>query len=961
MTTPRWRLHITARMAATLVLTWLVAACATTVDVTRSPNDDRDYEYRVLDNGLSVLLVSDPAADKAAASLVVDAGWFDDPPDRSGLAHFLEHMLFLGTEKYPDTDEYQRYISTYGGRHNAYTSGDHTNYFFDIQPDRLEGALDRFAQFFVAPRLDAEYVDREKNAVDSEYQLYFNDDAWRGFHVNKLAMNPAHPGSRFNVGSLGTLAGDVRTDLLRFYEQHYSADRMSLVVLGPQSVGELRTWATAMFGAVPRRATLPPTRMPPLYASGALPTEVRFKTVKDTRLLNFNFPVPSLDPYWRQKPGDFIANLLGHEGEGTLHAWLKSRGWIESLAAGAERFDPQNGLVTIALELTESGEAHLGEIEDAVYDYIALVRTSGLERWRYEEQARIAELSFRFEEKRSPMATVYGIAPDMRLYPPRDVLVAPYLMSGYDEAVLKRYLDALRPDNVAVEFASQQVEGTSVEPWFKVPYEIRRPAARAEDGAPTPGLALPAPNPFLPDRIDLLGAHEERPHRVVDTPGLALWLARDTSFGAPRANTFLDIEVEGGLATVEDAVNADLYARLVEDRLNAFAYPARMAGLAYDISADGRGYGIAISGFDDKQPRLLDALLETFAGLEIDEARFALYRDALKRELDNSRAERPFEQASAALAHLLVENAWPPELLARQVESATVDGLEAWRRTRLARVDVTGLLHGNLGEEAAKRVQHVLARNLPIGALPAFEPRVVAPREALRHRLDIDNADASFVLYVQGSESSIAERARYGLAAQIVAAPYFNELRTEQQLGYAVFASPALLRRTPGIAFTVQSPVAGPDALLGATEKFLADYRENIATMTPEEFEAHKQSLVSKLMEKDKNLAQRGARYWSDLDLGFLEFDSREQIAAAVTALTPSQFLAFYDGLLARVGKERLVVYSEGKFDEAPPGTEIDDVAAWKRSEEGSAGVSAPRSPDETPAAQPAASVHSAR
>src|SRR6056300_925569 len=124
-----------------------------------SPNDNREYRYLQLENQLPVLLVSDPNADKAAAALDVAVGSGQDPVTRMGLAHYLEHMLFLGTKKYPNPDDYQQFIASHGGSQNAYTSFDHTNYFFDIAVDQLEGALDRFSQFFVAPRFDPRYVE----------------------------------------------------------------------------------------------------------------------------------------------------------------------------------------------------------------------------------------------------------------------------------------------------------------------------------------------------------------------------------------------------------------------------------------------------------------------------------------------------------------------------------------------------------------------------------------------------------------------------------------------------------------------------------------------------------------------------------------------------------------------------------------------------------------------------------
>ena len=122
----------------------------TAAELAKSPNDKRLYEALTLDNGLKVLLISDAKADEAAASLYVHIGQFSDPQDRQGLAHFLEHMLFMGTEKYPDVDDYRKFIKRHGGQSNAGTGQESTGYFFSIDHAHLEGALDRFSQFFIA-------------------------------------------------------------------------------------------------------------------------------------------------------------------------------------------------------------------------------------------------------------------------------------------------------------------------------------------------------------------------------------------------------------------------------------------------------------------------------------------------------------------------------------------------------------------------------------------------------------------------------------------------------------------------------------------------------------------------------------------------------------------------------------------------------------------------------------------
>lgn len=107
-----------------------------------SPNDQKHYRHITLNNQLRVLLVHDEHAQKSAAALAVNVGHFDDPYHREGLAHYLEHMLFLGTEKYPTIGEFQSFISQNGGKNNAWTGTEHTCFFFDVVSEAYPEALD---------------------------------------------------------------------------------------------------------------------------------------------------------------------------------------------------------------------------------------------------------------------------------------------------------------------------------------------------------------------------------------------------------------------------------------------------------------------------------------------------------------------------------------------------------------------------------------------------------------------------------------------------------------------------------------------------------------------------------------------------------------------------------------------------------------------------------------------------
>uniref|UniRef100_A0A1A9ZSH2 Peptidase M16 N-terminal domain-containing protein n=1 Tax=Glossina pallidipes TaxID=7398 RepID=A0A1A9ZSH2_GLOPL len=161
-----------------------------------------------------------------------------DPDDLPGLAHFREHMLFLGTVKYPHENGYTNYLSQSGGSSNASTYPLMTKYHFLVAPDKLEGALDRFTQFFIAPLFTPSATERESNAVNSEHEKNLSNNVWRIKQIQRHLAKCGHAYKKFGSGNKITLYDipkskniDVRKELLSFHKKWYSANIMSLIDL----------------------------------------------------------------------------------------------------------------------------------------------------------------------------------------------------------------------------------------------------------------------------------------------------------------------------------------------------------------------------------------------------------------------------------------------------------------------------------------------------------------------------------------------------------------------------------------------------------------------------------------------------------------------------------------------------------------------------------------------------------
>ena len=241
---------------------------------------------------MRVILIFDPEGDMAAAALDVKAGSALEP--LHGVAHFVEHMLFQGTEKYPDESEYMEFLSKNGGSDNAFTSMTDTNFHFAVSNGAFEEALDRLSQFFISPKFSEASTDREANAVDSEYKMSLQNDGW---HTENLFRTLAAKDSRMNAfscGSLETLSvPGIRDALLEFHETWYSANIMCLTVTSNHSLDDMEGWVRSKFGEViNKNVVLPSLVEPKPYPTEQLGKLVRYVPVQDEDTLMINWYLP---------------------------------------------------------------------------------------------------------------------------------------------------------------------------------------------------------------------------------------------------------------------------------------------------------------------------------------------------------------------------------------------------------------------------------------------------------------------------------------------------------------------------------------------------------------------------------------------------------------------------------------------------------------------------------------------
>jgi insulysin len=911
-----------------------------------SPNDHRQYHYLELANRLKVLLICDPETDKSAASLAVNTGHFDDPSDRQGMAHFLEHMLFLGTDTYPKPGEYQQFMNRHGGSNNAWTGTEFTNFFFDIDNDYFEQGLARFSQFFICPTFSPEWVDKERNAVDSEYRLKLMDDVRRSYQVHKETVNPAHPFSKFSVGNLDTLADlpgrSLHSDLLRFYEQHYSADRMALVMLSPESIANQLTWCEHFFGPILDRNLGIPTVEAPLYRLEDLGLCIEQTPVKESRRLSLNFPLPPVDAYYDKKPLTFLSHLIGYEGDGSLLSLLKEKGWVNQLAAGGGVSGSNFKDFGINFGLTPMGMDHVDDIITLLFGYLKLVKQEGLAPWRYEEKQRVLESAFRFQERGKAQDTVSGLVLNLFIYQPQDLLYGDYMMREYDEELLARLLAKLTPHNLRITLTAPGLSTDRLARWYQTPYKVSHiPEAdkiRWQQSEPDAALRLPDPNPFIATRLEPRSPElaTDLPACLIDRPGFRLWHLHEHQFSVPKGNLYIAIDSEHAVKSPRHIAMARLAVELLCDHLNALTYPAELAGLGYQMYAHQGGFTITLSGFSDKQALLLDMILANRTLGYPDPARFAAIKQQLIRNWENQAKTRPINQLFNQLTSLLQPNNPPFEQLLRHLREVELAEMPAFVQQLFSQVHVETLVHGDWQESEALALAALLERHLAPYSQPSAETRrpliSIQDRGTLIREHGCEHEDSALLVYYQSRTTRARDLACFTLANHIMSSTFFHELRTRQQLGYVVGAGNLPLNRHPGLIFYIQSPVAGPQVLLDAVEEFIDLFPLAMLEFSEQQWQESKRGLQAQLSERDANLRSRGQRLWVSIGNKDLGFDQREHVCEEVGKLSRADLVRFIMALRSRTS-DRLILCSYGQgheHDERITGQFIEDPSLFR-------------------------------
>ncbi|KAL6576257.1 hypothetical protein OROHE_000038 [Orobanche hederae] len=833
----------------------------------------------------------DSVQKKAAAAMCVGMGSFADPYEAQGLAHFLgvcifgdhnlrryfdvfcevaqeeinPHMLFMGSTEFPDENEYDSFLSKHGGSSNAYTETEYTCYHFEVKREFLKGALTRFAQFFSSPLVKAEAMEREILAVDSEFHQVLQSDSCRLQQLQCHTSASGHPFNRFFWGNKKSLADamekgiNLRDRALKLYEDNYHGGSMKLVVIGGETLEVLEGWVLELFSNVKKGLLVKSvTGLDiPVWETGKL---YWLEAVKDVHILNLSWTLPSLRKDYLKKAEDYLAYLLGHEGRGSLHFFLKAKGWATSISADVGDDGIHRSTIAyifgMSIRLTDSGVEKIFEIIGVVYQYLKLLRQDSPKEWIFKELQDIAHMEFRFAEDQPQDDYAAELAGNLLVYPPAHAIYGDFAYEIWDEKMIKYLFDFFRPRNMRVDILTKSFKKSHDirrEPWFGSHYVEEDIPLHLMDQWEDPreidsALHHTSKNDFIPhdfsirsDRASCRVEDASSPRCILDEPLMKLWYKLDTTFKLPRANTYFRMTLKGGVSNIRNALLAELFILLLKDELNEITYQASIAKLGSSVSLYGDKLELKLYGFNDKLSILLSKILAIAKSFLPNDDRFRVVKEDMERTLRNTNM-KPLNHCSYLRLQVLCESFWDVEERLCLLNSLSLSDLRAFIPGLLSQLYIEGFCHGNLLEEEALQISDIFRSNFSVQPLPLDLRHkefvmCLLPSANLVRDIKVKNkleTNSVVELYFQIEPEEGTEltklKALMDLFNEIVEEPLFNQLRTKEQLGYVVDCCPLVTYRILGFIFRVQSSEYNPVYLQGRIDNFINGLEEILVT-----------------------------------------------------------------------------------------------------------------------------------
>jgi len=880
---------------------------STKVNIRAPLNDRRSYEYTTFDNGLKVLAVEDPKASKSGFAVAVSAGSYYDPVEVPGLAHFCEHLLFLGTKKYPDEASFDTFLSMHDGSNNAFTEQERTVFYNEISHAGFEEGMDRFAQFFISPLFKQELVGRELQAVNSEHLKNVPDQGRRLWELMRSLARNGSVVQRFYTGTIDSLHhGDNKTvtALKKYHSENYCGPRMTLVMTSNISLSKQLEVAHAKFDSVPRGdGHCSPTPhdfadQEPFGVAENLNRLIQMGTDSVPQLWMM-WPLPPTLRDYRAQPAEMIEYELGYAGPKSLKSHLKSAGLISNLGTQVDQ-SSATSLIFVTFDLTKDGEENVENITAIVFKYLKKLRAQkdADVNAKYKTMQQMSFVTFDYQEAPDSVQDfVSTAAGNLLAFEPSDVLAGDTTIDTIDSPLLQRLLAKMSPENVNLALASKQFnekDSNRQNQYYRVKYQesaIPETWRKSWDqNVAGDEMHSPPALKYVPSNLALRSETAGKvPLQLNQSEGVELWWLGKGLFPLPKAQLRVKLTCAKQLfGTPELAAMRLLHSEMTKAGLEEPMEDLGMCGLNWEFSDSAEGYHLSMDGYNEHIAALVSQVAGGVYLPSDDPARFNQAKQKLIVALEDTTSKMPYEHAMQSLSVVSTNSVFSRTDRIAALKAISLSDFKSY----LADVKAHGfriqlLVTGNTNADGTRHLARTLVAGL--GTPKLLRKEEAAGSKALRFSSNVEvrirnpipnDSNNAVVNAYQFGVPSVADRVKLLMIGKMLSQPAYDELRTKQQLGYVVFAVMFPHLRTLELVMIVQGAKKAPDDIDARIEDVLDNFAHTLRSLTASEFKNWKASLRSTINVKDQNMGQEADRIWKQIADDEYCFNRRESALA---------------------------------------------------------------------------------
>ncbi|KAL7043714.1 hypothetical protein ACKWTF_001634 [Chironomus riparius] len=914
-----------------------------------SLSDRKNYKILKLQNGLKVLLIKQQSdnddelcrykkykSNAAAVALCVDVGSFKDPRDIQGMSHLLEHVIFMGSEKYPKENEFDQFVSSHGGYDNAYTESQYTVFHFDIIEKHLAGALDRFANLFISPLMSLDSIQREIIAVESEFQNNINDDDVRINQIYSTMICDEHPASNFIWGNSVTLKDGVDGRILygklhAFRRKYYTPNRMYLCIQSSIEISRLERTVIATFSDIP----IPnDAKIHDTIASNN-PFEI-FKSdfhekiffVKSTSekcklLMTFLFPTNQKE----YKFLEYLASLIQYEGPGSLSDYFMDELLALKVKArvGYQDFGGNSYFTffTIDVNLTSRGFQDFDCVLRAIFAYLLLLKSTKLEEHetRFKEFKEISDTLFKYRKEKSAIENVQDIAVNMKYYDDKNIIIGSDYCPDFNASVMKGLIEKLNEKKFNLLILSDKscAAYQMKEKWFQTEYSaVNFPQEYNKlwnERWLMNELYLPSPNKFICKSFGIFNNPTEQdekfPRKIFENEICELYYKMDKNFKLPYAYVYIFFISPLSQLSTENLNMTSIYSMCVKNFLSEKLYPATLVGYSYKLNSVDSGLILRLNGFNEKLQLILEIITMQMKK-SITKCTFETFRRELKKNCHNCMTDLNILNDDYRLT-VLKQNHRSFHERYKQIDSIKYQDFKLFATKILETLKMKILIQGNIVKARAEYLKELIVENLKPQKINDF------PNEAQIYELPLGstyiknkslrNNDYNAIIknYYQAGRSDIKLESLTEILASILMEPLFDILRTHQQLGYGINCSARKNNRVMGLVITVeyQENLHSSEFIDAKIEEFLIEYQNTLNAMSEEDFIAAKRCFISSKLTSNTDLEVEVIRNFDEIRNYEDVFNRRELEADEIENITKKESLEFYRKVLLDTATKR--------------------------------------------------------